>query len=240
MDLTTLLIMIIGIFSGFFVQTLMGFAGALIALPILVLAIQLPDAVAYISIFYMFSSMFLVKQEWRYINRKIILELLISSIIGVIAGVWLLGNSQPMILKKGLGFFILLYVIYFLFKESIAFKKNKLKFVLGFFGGFFSGVFSTGGPLYVILVKNSVTEIRTFRATMIGILAMVTFIRIPVLGWEGILTIHHFYYAMMVFPFFLLAQYLGKKAYNQLNETVLKRGILVLLLCSGILLVVKT
>jgi hypothetical protein len=55
------------------------------------------------------------------------------------------------------------------------------------FGRFsFSGVFSSGGPLYVVVVKNETSDVKTFRATMFGILGLVTMMRIPVLIFERI------------------------------------------------------
>ncbi len=42
-------------------------------------------------------------------------------------------------------------------------KLNKVGIVgFGIFAGFFSGLFSTGGPLYVICVENSVKNVKTF------------------------------------------------------------------------------
>lgn len=60
MNVEFLVIACLGIFIGFFVQTMIGFAGALVALPILLLKMDLPEAISYIAIFYLFSSLFLV------------------------------------------------------------------------------------------------------------------------------------------------------------------------------------
>jgi uncharacterized membrane protein YfcA len=48
---TMIVLLTIGIFTGFFVQTITGFAGALIALPFLLFVMPLPDAIGYLSIF---------------------------------------------------------------------------------------------------------------------------------------------------------------------------------------------
>lgn len=54
MSLEVFFILAIGIFVGFYVQTVVGFAGSLMALPILLFKMDLPDAIAFISIFYLF------------------------------------------------------------------------------------------------------------------------------------------------------------------------------------------
>ncbi|WP_317131209.1 MULTISPECIES: sulfite exporter TauE/SafE family protein [unclassified Polaribacter] len=234
-----LLVVGLGIFAGFFIQTLSGFAGALIALPILLLVLGLQDAIAYISIFYFFSSVYLIAQEWKHIDRKIILKLTLATILGVGLGTWVLAHGKPMFLKKGLGVFILAYVMYSVYAKDKVFKQPKLEFLFGLAGGFFSGLFSTGGPLYVIVVKNSAVTMKSFRATMFGILGLITAIRIPSLYTAGILNMNQVYYSLYIMPFFIVAIYLGKKAYAKLNEVVLKRGVLALLFLSGMMLLLK-
>ena len=237
MNLTVLLILIIGIFIGFYVQTVIGFAGSLMALPILLLGMELPDAIAYISIFYLFSSAFLITKERKNIDKKIILKLAITSVIGVILGILVLTFSKPILLKKGLGVFILLYVFYVSFgKKKITLNKGGI-ISFGVMAGFFSGVFSTGGPLYVMCVENSVKDIKAFRATMIGVLGVVTITRVPALAVSGILNSSHLKMTLLVFPVFLFAQFLGKRTFIKINENAFKKLLMVLLCISGLVLI---
>ncbi|HEA28452.1 MAG TPA: sulfite exporter TauE/SafE family protein [Leeuwenhoekiella sp.] len=236
MDIDLFIILTIGIFIGFYVQTVIGFAGSLMALPILLFGMQLPDAIAYISIFYLFSNGFLIAKEWQNIDKKIILQLAITSIIGVILGIIVLTFSKPILLKKGLGVFILLYVAYISFgKKRIKLNKGGVA-SFGVLAGFFSGVFSTGGPLYVICVENSVKDIKAFRATMIGTLGLVTITRVPALAVSGILNFSHLKMTLLVFPAFLFAQFLGKRTFTIINEQLFKKFLIVLLCVSGLVL----
>lgn len=237
MSLTVILVIGLGIFLGFFIQTLIGFAGALVALPILLIVLGLQDAIAYISIFYLFSSAYLIAQEWKNIDKKIILKLTIATVLGVVLGIWVLAHGKPIFLKKALGVFILLYVLYVVYAKDKVFKKPKLEFLFGLAGGFFSGLFSTGGPLYVIVVKNASISMQSFRATMFGILGLITLFRIPSLYIADILTLEQVYYSLYIMPFFILSIYLGKKAYAKLNEVVLKKVVLTMLFLSGVMLV---
>lgn len=239
MEIDIYLIVALAIFFGFFVQTVVGFAGSLIALPILLISIALPDAIAYISIFYIFSSIFLIKKEWKNIDFTIIAKLAIPTIIGVIIGILVLTLTNPILLKKGLGIFIILYVVYAIFIKTNFKIGRKSVSILGVLGGFFSGVFSTGGPLYVISVKNMAVDISTFRATMIGIMGLITLVRIPMLSLSGILTLAHWKVALIIFPVFLLAQYTGKLVYSKIDEYYFKKALLTLLFFSGIVLIAK-
>ncbi|SDH13509.1 hypothetical protein SAMN04488062_104246 [Flavobacterium omnivorum] len=236
---TTLLLLIIGIFAGFFIQTVIGFGGALIALPFLLIVMPLSEAVSYISIFYLISSPIYVYKEWDQIDKNLLKKIAFSSFFGVLAGILVLVYGKPLILKQALGVFIILFVL-----NSFRVKKNvvilkKTKHILGFLGGFFSGLFSTGGPLYVIILQNETTDVKTFRATMFGTLALVTLMRIPVLIAGGVMSMTQVYNSFYVLPFFILALFLGKKVYLKLNEALIKRVVIALLFVSGVMLVFK-
>ncbi len=237
MEVYVLITLAIAIFCGFFVQSLVGFAGSLVALPILLFAVKLPDAIAYVSVFYLFSSAYMVYKEWCNIDRATILRLILASLIGVVLGIAVLAYSKPVVLQTGLGIFILLYVGYVVFgKKEMVLSKN-VNWTFGVVGGFFAGVFSTGGPLYAISVKNTVKGAKAFRATMIGVLALITLIRIPALSISGVLTFQHLQMSLMVLPVFFLAQFLGIKFFPKINEVQFKRILLVILSLSGLALI---
>jgi hypothetical protein len=237
MEVTIILILTLGIFVGFYVQTVVGFAGSLMALPILLLGMDLPNAIAYISIFYLFSSAFLITKEWHNIDKTIILKLAITSVIGVILGIVVLTFSKPILLKKALGVFILIYVAYVSFgKKKVELNKGGI-ISFGVLAGFFSGVFSTGGPLYVMCIENTVREVKAFRATMIGVLGLVTITRVPALAVSGILNFNHLKMSLIVFPVFLFAQFLGKRTFKKIDEKAFKRFLMILLCISGLLLI---
>lgn len=181
----------------------------------------------------MISSAYMIYREWKNIDRKTIIRLSLASVVGVILGIIVLSYTKPVILKKGLGVFILSYVAYvfFLRKDYKIGRKTNLAF--GILGGFFAGVFSTGGPLYVISVKNSIYEARSFRATMMGVLALVTLIRVPALSISGILTMNHVKISIIILPVFFLAQFLGIKLFPKINEVQFKNILLILLFLSG-------
>jgi len=237
MDAELLILLGTAIFCGFFVQTVVGFAGSLIALPILLIGLKLPDAIAYISIFYLFSSISLVYKEWKNIDKSVIGKLSIPSIIGVLVGIFVLTYSQPIILKRALGVFILIYVAYVVIGKIYLKLGNKGIMLFGVVGGFFAGVFSTGGPLYVIAVKNSVVEVKIFRATMIGVLALITIVRLPSLAIGGVLNSGHLKMSLIIFPIFILAQFLGNHFFLKINEVLFKKVLLGLLCLSGTALI---
>ena len=236
---TMLIVLIIGIFAGFFIQSVIGFAGGLVALPFLLCVMPLSEAVSYISIFYLLSTPIYLIKEWPDVDKKLLKNLAISSFFGVVAGIIVLKYGRPLILKKALGVFIILFVFNSLGMKRDLLNSTKLKPLLGFLGGFFSGLFSMGGPLYVMIVQKETSNIKTFRATMFGALGLVTVMRVPVLIFGGVMTMNVVYNSIYVVPFFLLALFLGKKVYLKLDDVLIKNVILALLFISGIMLLLN-
>ena len=236
---TMLLLLTIGIFTGFFIQTIIGFAGALIALPFLLFVMPLSEAVCYISIFYFISTPIYVYEEWEHIDKELVKKLALSSFIGVIVGIIVLTYGKPIILKKALGIFIILFVLNSLRINKVLPLITKMKHLFGFMGGFFSGLFATGGPIYVMLIKNETNDVKTFRATMFASLGLVTVMRIPILVFGGFLSWNQLYNSLYVLPFFILALFLGKKVYLKLDDVLIKKIILGLLFISGALLLIN-
>ncbi len=86
----------------------------------------------------------------------------------------------------------------------------------------------------MISVKNTVQEAKAFRATMMGVLALVTVIRVPALSISGILNFNHVKMSLIILPVFFLAQFLGVKLFPKINEAQFKNILLILLSLSGL------
>src|SRR6056297_1691178 len=117
METLQLIILIAGIGLGFFIQTVAGFAGGLFALPIILQVIPMQEAVAYLSVFLCLFSILLVYRNWAEIDKKTVQELSLGIIVGLAAGVGILKIGSPMVLKRLLGIFILLFVAYHFLKK---------------------------------------------------------------------------------------------------------------------------
>ena len=241
MELETLQIALIiaGISLGFYVQTVAGFGSALLALPVLLTTLGLQEAVALISVFFFLFSCYQVFKNRKLADRDTVIKLIVGIALGLVAGILLLKYGRPLILKKGLGVFILIYVGYLLLKQKKIAWFDKFGLFFGFGSGFFSGLFSTGGPLCVVYVYNKMFNADVFRATVIVVLGLTDFIKLPLLIFSGILTPSVLLTALYVLPFFLLAIFLGQKTYKRINEDVFRKILMVLLVLSGVFLIIR-
>jgi uncharacterized membrane protein YfcA len=239
MEAIHLLILIIGVGLGFYVQTVIGFAAALVALPIILYILNIQESVALLSIFFLIFGIILIYKNWKLIEKKTILEMLIGIIAGLLLGIYILKFGSPIILKKALGIFIIVFVGYLFIKEKKIKSFKKLGPLFGFIGGTFSGLFSTGGPPIVFYIYNKLDKSNIIRATIIGTLGITDFLRFPLLIFSGILTYDIFLISFYVLPFFFLSLYLGHKTHHRINENTFKNVLMIFLILSGISLIVR-
>ncbi|MDP3970230.1 MAG: sulfite exporter TauE/SafE family protein [bacterium] len=236
MDFSTL-ILGIGITLGFFVQTILGFGASLTALPFLLIILDLRDSIALIAVFLPFFSTILIYQNRKLINKKVVLEMAIGGVIGLTIGIFALKYGNPEILKKLLGVFIVCYVGYSTIKRQKVKIFNKLGFVFALLGGFFSGLYSSGGSLFATYIYNKLEQPKLVRATIIGSLGIINFIRIPLLVGTGIITMNTVEKSLYMIPFFLIALFLGNKFYSKINQVMFKKFFLIVLFILGLKLI---
>ena len=239
METLPLIILIAGISLGFFIQTVAGFAGGLFALPIILQVIPMQEAVAYLSVFLCLFSILLVYRNWNNIDKKTVQELGVGIIVGLAAGVGILKMGSPLILKRLLGVFILLFVAYHFLKKKKLNLPGRWGILFGLAGGVFSGMFSAGGPTYVMYVYNRIDGAAVFRATLIGILSITNILRLPMLVVSDILTTDILLTSLYIAPAFALALFLGNRLYKKINEHAFKNILMILLVVSGISLLIR-
>lgn len=239
METLPLIILIAGISLGFFIQTVAGFAGGLFALPIILQVIPMQEAVAYLSVFLCLFSILLVYRNWNNIDKKTVQELGVGIIVGLAAGVGILKMGSPLILKRLLGVFILLFVAYHFLKKKKLNFPGRWGILFGLAGGVFSGMFSAGGPTYVMYVYNRIDGAAVFRATLIGILSITNILRLPMLVVSDILTTDILLTSLYIAPAFALALFLGNRLYKKINEHAFKNILMILLVVSGISLLIR-
>lgn len=227
-------ILITIICCGFYVQTVSGFAAALITMPLLLFVTDLQTAIAVMSVLLLFSSIILIPKEWANINKKLVFKLAFATIVGMILGISTLEIGNPYILKKILGGFVILYVIYSLKVKTKHKFFGKYASLFGLVGGFFSGLFATGGPFYVIHISNSLTKPDQIRATIIGILGITNLTRIILLSGYEMIDLRILKLVFLIIPFLLASIYLGHKTYYKLNQQIFSKVLMILLAMSGI------
>lgn len=239
MDLILIAIIAI-IFASAFVRSAFGFGDALIAMPLLALFISLDIATPLIGLCAItYSSLILIK-EWRRVKYKDVIVLIITAFIGIPIGIYLLKGNFDQIMKLGLGFLIVFFALFNIFKPKLFHLKNdKFAFIFGFIGGVLGGAINTNGPPVVIYSALRKWDPKTFRATMQGFFLPTGFMIAISHGISGLWTKEVLLNYVYALPAMIIAIYLGSLVNKRIKKDEFNIYIFGLLLLLGILLIVK-
>ena len=95
------------VFTAGFVQGLTGFGSMMVALPLMVLIVDIKSAIPLIVLLGIVINTMLVFQLARHFERKKWLPLFLSSVPGIFAGIYILKTVETRVLELLLGVVIL-------------------------------------------------------------------------------------------------------------------------------------
>ncbi len=236
-DLLTYIITAVGILLGFFVQTVIGFAAVLVALPIMIIVLDLQAAILILSILLALFSFVLIYQNFNHIQWKIIVHMGIFGFIGMTLGVMTLKTANQEVLMNVLGGFTMVYSLYSMVNKSQVRLFHHLGWLFGLIGGYFSGLFNTGGPMYVTYIINRLDDATATRATILGMLGIINIARIPIQVYHRMISLDLFFYSIVMLPVMFLAIYLGNQLVKVIDQTIFQKFILTVLFLVGLSLI---
>ena len=236
MDATIFAVLILAVFLGYLIQTIVGFGGTLVALPLLLFVSTLREAVAILGLFSFLISVFLVYKDRKDIAWRSLGIIFVGSLIGVPIGTYLLSFWDLQFLKHFLGLLIIIYVIYKVFSKKKSSSSYYLKGFFSLLAGLSVGLYGVGGPFYVAAIYNEEESARVVRATIIGAIGIANFVRLPSLYIGGLLTSTVMFYFLISLPIFLISLFIGYKFYSKCSDEVLRKFLLAFLFIAGFVL----
>ena len=234
---------IIATLVAFFIKGLCGFANTLIFNGILRYTANNINISPLEVVLGYPSNIILVWKERKSLNWKIWLPLTVLVVAGSIPGIFLLKHTDAGLLKVIFGIAVIIIGIEMLFREmkSSNGKSGGSKIILvliGIISGLLCGLYGVGALLaaYVSRVSENSHE---FKANICVVFVVENTIRIILYAATGILTLAVLKQVVILIPFMLAAVFLGMKSSSVLNEKVIKKIVIVLLILSGIVLIIN-
>ena len=234
---------IIATLVAFFIKGLCGFANTLIFNGILSYTTNNINISPLEVVLGYPSNIILVWKERKSLNWKIWLPLTVLVVAGSIPGIFLLKHTDAGLLKVIFGIAVIIIGIEMLFREmkSSNGKSGGSKIILvliGIISGLLCGLYGVGALLaaYVSRVSENSHE---FKANICVVFVVENTIRIILYAATGILTLAVLKQVVILIPFMLAAVFLGMKSSSVLNEKVIKKIVIVLLILSGIVLIIN-
>jgi len=227
------------IFVAYAVKGLSGFGSGLIAIPFLALIFPITFIVPVIGLLSYSGTIMQSIHLRKHAAWQDLLPLLPFSLLGIMLAMWILVNVPQQILLMSLGVFVLAYSIYSLLPLSPLKGGWGWAILAGSMGGLVGALFGTGGPFYVLYLKNRRLNKSAFRASIVMVFLVDGGIRIIGYASSGLYNSKVFTMLLVGFPVLLMGMYVGNHLHIKINEKRFNQSISLLLLVSGIMLIYK-
>lgn len=235
-----MLLWIIATLVAFFVKGLCGFANTLVFTSIMGFGAN-NVAISPIELMLGYPANFILTLKNRKkLNPKVFIPLAIMVLAGSVPGAFLLKNVNATYIKIVFGVVIVFLGIEMLLREygSIKFKESKIALVIiGLLSGVLCGLFGVGALLAAYVGR--VTETTDgFKANMSAVFIVENTFRLILYSVMGIITLEGLKQALILMPVVIGGLLLGMWSGKVLNERIVKRLVIALLIVSGIALIV--
>ena len=158
------------IFISALIRSALGFGDAVVAMPLLAMAVGLKTASPLVAFMGPTISLMILAGNWRRIELKSATRLIVASLLGIPFGIYGLAHVPEEPLKALLGLLILLYGIIGLAKPRARIRNEEpwLPWSVGWIAGVLGGAYNTNGPPVVAYGMLKGWPPEDFRATLSG------------------------------------------------------------------------
>ena len=227
---------------AFFVKGLCGFANTLVFTTILSFGNNNINISPVELILGYPTNAILAWKERKSIKWSICIPLSVLVIAGSVPGILFLKNADTGMIKVIFGFVIVLIGVEMLLREFRTKKHEQSKAVLGLIGilsGILCGLYGIGALLGAYV--NRVTDdSSSFKANICVVFLIENTMRIVLYAVWGIINFGIVRQAVILVPVMLTGLFLGMKSSKILDEKIVKRLVLIMLIVSGCALIVNS
>ena len=232
------------IFLGFIVRGMSGFGAGLVATPLLVFAIPIHVAVPMNGLLVFFLFIFLFIRDWREVVWRELRLLVLPTVLGVVAGMFLFTSLDNRWLLTLLGGFLLIYATYILLVHTFGMPEfrcsERWAFPLGLGGSFIDTLFGGGGGTLVVIYMHArgVSQM-PFRATVAVLWFIEMIARIGGYAWAGYYTTDTLLLVALMLPMMAAGSWLGERIGDRISQKTFSRVLAILLLAAGVTMLVR-
>ncbi|MBO5353851.1 MAG: sulfite exporter TauE/SafE family protein [Lachnospiraceae bacterium] len=230
---------IIAAIAAFFVKGLCGFANTLVFTTILSFGNNNVNISPVELLLGYPTNLILAWKERKSIQWSVCLPLAVLVLLGSIPGIWFLKSTNTSVIKVVFGFAIVLIGAEMLLREWKKKKAKESKVVLGFIGilsGVLCGLYGVGALLGAYISR--VTEdTKAFKANICVVFLIENTFRVILYAVLGIITLDILKQAVILVPCMLVGLFLGIQSGKVLDDKLVKKLVIVMLMISGMALV---
>ena len=230
---------IIATLAAFFVKGLCGFANTLVFTSILSFGVS-NSSISPVELLLGYPTNFILAwKERKSIRWEICLPLALLVVVGTIPGVLFLKSANVSSIKVLFGAIIVLIGAEMLWSDANGsrFKQSKFLLILiGILSGILCGLYGVGALLGAYLGKVT-NDSHSFKANICTVFVIENTLRIVLYTVWGLLTFDVLRQAVVLLPFMLIGLGNGMLSGKFLDEKIVRKLVIVMLIVSGAALI---
>lgn len=216
-------------------QMVSGFGFALMAVPLMGLAIDVKTAVVISTICGTASNTYQAVTESRHRDGRLVKVLVTSSFAGMPFGVVLLDNVDVEVLQIAIGVVVLLAILAVVSRPAA--QRPRGGVILEVAAGIASGVLatstSTNGPPLVLLLRSKTLSPDQFRATINTVFSVIALMTVAIFAISGRISSDVLAGTIVGLPGLVVGMVLGTRFRGWLSDEAFWRIVLVLLMVTA-------
>ena len=229
------------LFISTFVRSAFGFGDAVLAMPLLVLFIDLKTATPLVALAAGTIALCILISHWKNVRIESAWRLVLSSLAGIPLGLYLLNHLNEELMKLLLaGLIILFALINLTGPQRLVIRSERYAYLFGFTAGVFGGAYNTNGPPVVLYGLLRRWSPGSFRATLQGDFLPTGLLILIGHGISGLWTGQVLFSYLCALPVILPAIWIGAVVNRTIPEGKFDRIIYLFLLLIGCVLVRET
>lgn len=229
------------VFLSTLTRSTFGFGDALIAMPLLTMAVGIQAATPLVALIASTIAITILARNWRRVNVASAWRLVVSSLLGIPIGLVFLKGTYEGIVTALLALLIVSFSLYSLLRPRLfALTDDKLAYVFGLLAGILGGAYNTNGPPVVIYGTLRKWPAESFRATLQGYFFPTGLFITLGHGLAGLWTPGVIRSYVISLPVVLLAVLLGSKLNQSIPKGKFERYVHVFLIVIGAMLFIDS
>ena len=236
---TTVIVAMVILFVSTLIRSAIGFGDALIAMPLLAMALGIRTATPLVAFAAATIAITVLARNWRSVDRRSAWRLILLSLAGIPFGLALFKVAPETIVKIILGLMLIVYGLYSLFAPRLPTIRNeKAAYVFGFIAGVLGGAYNTNGPPIVLygLLRRWPPE--HFRATLQFYFLFTGLLILASHGVAGLWTSDVLRLYVYSIPAIMLAIWVGGRIHSRIPTELFSRIIYGTLVVLGVLFMI--
>lgn len=220
---------------GILVGTVVGFASALVAVPLITLFLPPREVVPAFTVLTLFTNFVVVYEARRHIIWDRVSILMLAGVAGTLLGAWSLAHLPTGALRLLVGAVTLAFGLLFLLKVPIRLTEGKtIEVGLGLLSGWLGGCIAQSGPPVVFLALARGWAKDAFRGNLMAYFCVLNLVALLAYWRLHLLTVTSFTFSAAALVPALLMSALGIWVKDRVNETRFRMTVLIIVILVGL------